>query len=555
MPPPRRPGDPAVVSRPMHTTEGGAAAGASEPADTPDDRPDDAARHHRDRRPSGSSPCSPERCCGSRRRRRCGSTRRSASTSPSCPPATSCAGCATTATRRSTTCSCTSGPTSSAPVTSPSGPCPGCSACSPCRSPGSPAVAAAAPLLGWVAGHVRGAVALRGAVLRRGPHVLDGDVPGLRRVPAARRRAASRQRRRCCASSGSRVVAAALLYTHYWAIWLLAAAGLIVLWQAFRGAPTPPPGGRRGRPPGRWSSAGCSSCPWLPVDALPVGPHRHPVGEPDAPDGRRRLHLQRLRLRSLRRRRASSPSCSASSSLLGLFGRGRDAAHIDLDLRTRPQLRVEALVAALTFAIGIVMSYAAKGAFATRYAAVIFPFVALLVAGGVTRFAARWVRFGALLRALRLPRRRRPLERRRHPHPGRPGRRRHQRQRPARRPRHLLPRPARPRRQPCRHRRRAADRLPDLRRPAARRLGRLQGAPGRHRPGGRSPSGRSTSRPSDRAIFVVWNTEYKTFEGDCEALLGAIGAERPGQELVAGQRQVLREGVGDVVPRHLVSRR
>ena len=32
---------------------------------------------------------------------------------------------------------------------------------------------------------------------------------------------------------------------------------------------------------------------------------------------------------------------------------------------------------------------------------------------------------------------------------------------------------------------------------------------------------------------MVWNTEYKTFEGDCEALLGAIGAARPGQELVA----------------------
>ena len=107
--------------------------------------------------------------------------------------------------------------------------------------------------------------------------------------------------------------------------------------------------------------------------------------------------FERLRLGSLRRRRLLRRSSSACSSLLGLFGRGRDATHIDLDLRTRPQLRVEALVAALTFTIGIVMSYAAKGAFATRYSAVIFPFVALLVAGGVTRFAARWVRFGALL--------------------------------------------------------------------------------------------------------------------------------------------------------------
>ena len=40
--------------------------------------------------------------------------------------------------------------------------------------------------------------------------------------------------------------------------------------------------------------------------------------------------------------------------------------------------------------------------------------------------------------------------------------------------------------------------------------------------------------PSDRGIFVVWSGEYKTFEGDCEALVNTIGAVRPGgQELVS----------------------
>ena len=34
---------------------------------------------------------------------------------------------------------------------------------------------------------------------------------------------------------------AALLYTNYWALWLLATAGLIVLWRVWK-ATDPPPG-------------------------------------------------------------------------------------------------------------------------------------------------------------------------------------------------------------------------------------------------------------------------------------------------------------------------
>jgi hypothetical protein len=37
----------------------------------------------------------------------------------------------------------------------------------------------------------------------------------------------------------------------------------------------------------------------------------------------------------------------------------------------------------------------------------------------------------------------------------------------------------------------------------------------------------------NRGIFVMWSGSYKTFEGDCEALVNSIGAARPGQELVS----------------------
>ena len=86
----------------------------------------------------------------------------------------------------------------------------------------------------------------------------------------------------------------------------------------------------------------------------------------------------------------------------------------------------------------------------------IFPFVALLVAGGVTRFAGPWVRFGALLvlcAFLGVGALWNIADTRTQAGEVGDG---HRRQRPARRPRRLLPRPARPGRQPCRHRRRAS---------------------------------------------------------------------------------------------------
>jgi hypothetical protein len=82
--------------------------------------------------------------------------------------------------------------------------------------------------------------------------------------------------------------------------------------------------------------------------------------------------------------------------LLGLFGRARDRRHIDLDLRTEPQLRAESLVVALTIGLGLAVGYATWSAFATRYTAVFVPLVLLVAAGGITRFEGRWIRAGVL---------------------------------------------------------------------------------------------------------------------------------------------------------------
>ncbi len=329
---------------------------------------------------------------------------------------------------------------------------------------------------------------------------------------------------------GVAVVAAALLYTHYWSIWLLASAGLLVLWQAFRGHG---PAAKRSA----WKAAGALVVggllfvPWLPSMLYQSGHTGTPWASPMRPTVAAAFTLNDFGS-GLYADAGFFAVLLGVLIALGLFGRGRDATHIDLDLRTRPQLRVEALVAALTFTIGIVMSYAAKGAFATRYSAVIFPFVALLVAGGVTRFAARWVRFGALLvlcaflgaGALWNVADTRTQA-------GQVG--------------DAINANAQPgdlviycpdQLGPAGSRAVTAD-VQQIAYPTFADPQLVDWVDYKERQDATDPVGFARraldESPSDRAIFVVWNTEYKTFEGDCEALLGAIYAERPGQELVA----------------------
>jgi hypothetical protein len=86
----------------------------------------------------------------------------------------------------------------------------------------------------------------------------------------------------------------------------------------------------------------------------------------------------------------------AVAMVLGLLGIAIDRRTTALDLRTRPSLRGAAWIAALTFTIGCVVSFATSSAFASRYSAVIFPFLALLAAAGCVCFASRWVRFGVV---------------------------------------------------------------------------------------------------------------------------------------------------------------
>jgi mannosyltransferase len=87
---------------------------------------------------------------------------------------------------------------------------------------------------------------------------------------------------------------------------------------------------------------------------------------------------------------------------LGLFGRGLARDRIELELRTERQFRYEAMVLALTLGLGCAAAYVTASAYASRYAAVFFPFFILIVAGGISRFVGRWLRFGVLCFVLAL---------------------------------------------------------------------------------------------------------------------------------------------------------
>ncbi len=249
--------------------------------------------------------------------------------------------------------------------------------------------------------------------------------------------------------AGITLVSAALLYTHYWALWLLAAAGLLVLWRAFRAPDASATASWRWRVVGALVVGGLLFLPWLPSMLYQSAHTGTPWASPLRPTVAAVYSLQDFGsglYADCRVLRAASSPCSSSSAL---FGRARRRSphrprppHPARSCGSRPSSWSS------PSASGSVMSYVAKGAFATRYAAVIFPFVALLVAAGVTRFGARWVRFGVLLvlcAVLGIGALWNVADTR--TQAGQAARRR-RRQRPTRRPRRLLPGPAGPGRQP-----------------------------------------------------------------------------------------------------------
>jgi hypothetical protein len=189
------------------------------------------------------------------------------------------------------------------------------------------------------------------------------------------------------------VVSGALLLTHYWSFWLVAAVEVVLAWTWWRNR-TPEVRRATARAFVAVAAGGLLFLPWVPSFLYQSAHTGTPWASPQQPFSIFAIVLADFGGGGFR----ASDFVGAVLLLLVLlavFGAARGRRHIDLDLVTVRQFRVEAAVLVLTLLIGISLSILAGSAFASRYAAVFFPLFVLLVAGGITRFGDRRLLAGA----------------------------------------------------------------------------------------------------------------------------------------------------------------
>jgi uncharacterized membrane protein len=188
------------------------------------------------------------------------------------------------------------------------------------------------------------------------------------------------------------VVTALLVYTQYWAFYLVLAVALYLVVMGRR------PGPARAVAVRLLVAIGvgvATFLPWLPTFLYQAKHTGTPWGQPLLPPIPIGLTFQDF---------AGGPVYEGwmlffaviALVLLGVFGARADARHIELDLRTQPGVRAEAVIGAATLVIGTSLAWASGSAFQSRYAAIMFPFFVIVVARGVTLFADPTVRTCAL---------------------------------------------------------------------------------------------------------------------------------------------------------------
>jgi len=186
------------------------------------------------------------------------------------------------------------------------------------------------------------------------------------------------------------VLTGLLLLTHYWSLYLLAVAGTFVAVRAIRGPAEERTEARRAAM--AMAVGGLAFLPWLPSFLYQL---RH-TGTPWAgsPDFRVLFDTVFQFTGGFWDPGFIFGILAWLLIALALLGRSVDGHRIELDLRTRPEGRALAVVGFGTLAVAYVAGLIGQSGFAVRYAAVLFPFVVLLVALGATRFTDQRVFHG-----------------------------------------------------------------------------------------------------------------------------------------------------------------
>lgn len=186
------------------------------------------------------------------------------------------------------------------------------------------------------------------------------------------------------------VAAGSLLWTQYWGAFLLAAIGLVAVWRWVRG--TAPE--RRGSV---WVlvslvGAGVLFVPWVPsfLDQLEsTGTPWAAAMRPTAAAGQFIGDLAG----GAPREAFLFAALFGAVAVLGVFGRtSTDPNLVELDVRTTPTVRTEALLGVLALGIGATVGWLGGTAFASRYAMVVLPLVVLVLAAGVVVVTHRTAR-------------------------------------------------------------------------------------------------------------------------------------------------------------------
>jgi hypothetical protein len=186
------------------------------------------------------------------------------------------------------------------------------------------------------------------------------------------------------------LVTALLLYTHYWSFYLLAAVGGLLVWQAWRGADADRRHAARSALIAIVAGA-ITFLPWVPTFLYQSEHTGTPWGDP--------IFMTASFAFALRDFAGGEHSEAyaflvvlITLTIVAVFGRAIDRYRVELDVRTRPGVRAEALVWVVTLLLGGAAAFVTRGTFAGRYASVLYPLFVLVLVYGVTVFADRRVR-------------------------------------------------------------------------------------------------------------------------------------------------------------------
>lgn len=215
--------------------------------------------------------------------------------------------------------------------------------------------------------------------------------------------------RRPLVAAGTALVTAALLWSHYWSMWLLAAVGLVALWRAWKDRR---PERRQGA---RWLVGalvvgGLLFLPWLPTMLYQAANTGTPWGTRFGPAsvivisvvdfagarfGAAQLLTYLLVPLVLLASTAHIVARRTMPRAQDETGVDPDTAHrwdsLVVDRAVAPRIRNELVVMGLAMGIGWAAAFASNNTFASRYAAIVYPLFVLCVAAGIAMFRQGWL--------------------------------------------------------------------------------------------------------------------------------------------------------------------